>query len=137
MNLARLGNKYLADEEPWKVIKQDEERVKTIMFVALQIATGLAVLSEPFLPFTSKKLKNILNVASATLSDQNVNPEHNRSLRWADVSQKETLLPSKHQINKAELLFRKIEDPEILRRPTQTKNPCHKKTPLPSMILQN
>ena len=64
MNLARLGNKYLADEEPWKVIKTDEERVKTIMNVALQIATGLAVLSEPFLPFTSNKLKNILNLSS-------------------------------------------------------------------------
>ena len=57
MNLARLGNKYLADEEPWKVIKLDEERVKTIMYVAIQIATALAVISEPFLPFTSSKLK--------------------------------------------------------------------------------
>ena len=54
MNLARLGNKYLADEEPWKKIKTDPERVKTIMFVALQIATGLSVLCEPFLPFTNK-----------------------------------------------------------------------------------
>ena len=59
MNLASLGNKYLADEEPWKVIKIDEERVKTIMYVALQIASALAVLSEPFLPFTSTKLKGI------------------------------------------------------------------------------
>ena len=63
MNLARLGNKYLADQEPWKLIKTDEERVKTIMFVALQIATGLAILSEPFLPFTSNKLKGILRHA--------------------------------------------------------------------------
>src|SRR5210317_1634229 len=62
MNLARLGNKYLADEEPWKVIKEDKERVQTIMYIALQIATALAVLSEPFLPFTSHKLNNILNV---------------------------------------------------------------------------
>ncbi|MEL6484915.1 MAG: methionine--tRNA ligase, partial [Bacteroidota bacterium] len=61
LNLARLGNKYLADAEPWKLIKTDEERVKTIMYVALQLATGLAALSEPFLPFTSKKLKQILN----------------------------------------------------------------------------
>lgn len=102
MNLARLGNKYLADEEPWKVIKEDEERVKTIMFVALQIATGLAVLSEPFLPFTSDKLKNILAVRSSAVETS-----------WNDVSSKETLLPSGHQINKAELLFRKIEDTEI------------------------
>ena len=115
MNLARLGNKYLADEEPWKVIKQDEERVKTIMFIALQIATALAVLSEPFLPFTSKKLKNILNIASTTLSEpvSLSATDRSRSHRWDDVSQKETLLPANHQINKAELLFRKVEDAEI------------------------
>ncbi|WP_431166656.1 methionine--tRNA ligase [Tenacibaculum halocynthiae] len=99
MNLARLGNKYLADEEPWKVIKQDEERVKTIMYVALQIASGLAVLSEPFLPFTSTKLKSILNL--------------DNSLTWASVAEKDVLLNSEHQINKAELLFSKIEDKTI------------------------
>ena len=102
MNLARLGNKYLADEEPWKVIKQDEERVKTIMYVALQIASALAVLSEPFLPFTSKKLKTILAVGSSAVETS-----------WANVSIKEVLLPAEHQINKGELLFRKIEDKEI------------------------
>ena len=103
MNLARLGNKYLADEEPWKVIKQDEERVKTIMFVALQIATGLAILSEPFLPFTSNKLKTILNITS----------REDEVLNWQDVSSVETLLASNHTIGRAELLFRKIEDEEI------------------------
>ncbi len=102
MNLARLGNKYLADEEPWKVIKQDEERTKTIMFVAIQIATALAVLSEPFLPFTSIKLKNILAIASGEIENA-----------WNEIATKETLLPSTHQINKGELLFRKIEDKEI------------------------
>lgn len=102
MNLARLGNKYLADEEPWKVIKQDSERVKTIMFVALQIATGLAVLSEPFLPFTSEKLKNILAVRSSGVDTS-----------WTEMETKEVLLPADHQINKAELLFRKVEDQEI------------------------
>lgn len=104
MNLARLGNKYLADAEPWKVIKVDEERVKTIMNVALQIAAGLAVLSEPFLPFTSSKLKNILNLTST---------EGSPGESWNDVSLKEELLNPDHQINKAELLFRKIEDSEI------------------------
>ena len=104
MNLARLGNKYLADEEPWKLIKTDEERVKTIMYVALQIATGLAVLSEPFLPFTCVKLKNILNIVSS---------DSEKPLSWDAVSSKETLLASGHQINKSELLFRKIEDAEI------------------------
>lgn len=98
MNLARLGNKYLADEEPWKVFKVDEERTKTIMFVALQIASALATLSEPFLPFTSNKLKGIL----ATNENS-----------WNDISTKQTLLPAGHQIGKAELLFSKIEDETI------------------------
>jgi len=102
MNLARLGNKYLADEEPWKVIKVDEERVKTIMYVALQIASALAVVSEPFLPFTSTKLKNILNVSSSAVKNS-----------WKDVTEKDILLPANHQINKAELLFSKIEDKTI------------------------
>ena len=98
MNLARLGNKYLADEEPWKKIKVDEERVKTIMYVALQIAAGLAVVSEPFLPFTSSKLKSILQL---------------QELSWDDVTEKDILLSSGHQIGKSELLFSKIEDKTI------------------------
>ncbi|WP_434037116.1 methionine--tRNA ligase [Formosa sp. 4Alg 33] len=99
MNLARLGNKYLADEEPWKMIKVDEARTQTIMFVALQIASGLATLCEPFLPFTSAKLKGILN-----LSDEN---------SWDSISTKDVLLPANHQIEKGELLFSKIEDDTI------------------------
>lgn len=102
MNLARLGNKYLADAEPWKLIKTDEERVKTIMYVALQIATGLAVLSEPFLPFTSEKLKGILNVRSSAVETN-----------WDDIATHDVLLPAGHQLNPSELLFRKIEDEEI------------------------
>ena len=101
MNLARLGNKYLADEEPWKVIKVDEERVKTIMYVALQISAALAVVSEPFLPFTSDKLKKMLHISN----------ENDRS--WNDVSEKEVLLPANHQIGFAELLFSKIEDKTV------------------------
>ena len=99
MNLARLGNKYLADEEPWKVIKLDENRVQTIMYVALQISAALAVVSEPFLPFTSIKLKNILNIDT--------------NLSWQNVTNNAILLPKTHQINKAELLFSKIEDNAI------------------------
>lgn len=102
MNLARLGNKYLADEEPWKVIKVNEARVQTIMYVALQISSALATLSEPFLPFTSNKLKNILNVTSSAVE-----------MSWNDISVKEILLPSGHQIAEAELLFSKIEDETI------------------------
>lgn len=102
MNVARLGNKYLADEEPWKVIKQDEDRVKTVMYVALQIAAGLAVLSEPFLPFTSNNLKNML--AFDTL---------NNIPAWNDIAEKDVLLPAEHTVEKASLLFTKVEDEEI------------------------
>ncbi|SDS56123.1 methionyl-tRNA synthetase [Polaribacter sp. KT25b] len=99
MNLARLGNKYLADEEPWKVIKVDAERVQTIMYVAMQISAALAVVSEPFLPFTSDKLKGILNI--------------DNSFTWEDITEKDVLLPANHEVNKAELLFSKIEDKTI------------------------
>jgi len=104
MNVARLGNKYLADEEPWKTFKTDSERTKTILFVSLQIAAALAVLCEPFLPFTSGKLKTILNVSSSTVE---------RSLEWSDISSTKTLLPSNHKIGKAALLFSKIEDEQV------------------------
>ncbi len=139
MNLARLGNKYLADEEPWKVIKLDEKRVQTIMFVALQITAGLAVLSEPFLPFTSVKLKGILNIRhnkessdevisskdeiatsqknetrnDIEISSTDSTTENRIENSWNDVSEKDVLLPANHQIGKAELLFQKIEDAEI------------------------
>ena len=102
MNLARLGNKYLADEEPWKTIKVDEARTQTVMYVALQIASALATLCEPFLPFTSTKLKGILNVTLSAVETS-----------WNEVSTKEILLPAGHQIGKAELLFSKIEDETI------------------------
>ena len=97
MNLARLGNKYLADQEPWKIIKTDEERVKTILNVSLQIAANLAVLSQPFLPFTAKKLFKMLNMPG---------------LDWnrAGIS---NLLSEGHQLNEAALLFDKIEDEAI------------------------
>jgi methionyl-tRNA synthetase len=100
MNFARLGNKYLADEEPWKQVKTDPERVQTIMYVALQIAAGLSVLSEPFLPFTSKKLTSMLNLQKGAIA-------------WNEVSEKEVLLVGGHAIGKATLLFAKIEDAEV------------------------
>ena len=98
MNLARLGNKYLADAEPWKVVKTAPERVQTIMYVALQIAAALAVVSEPFLPRTSQKLKTMLNLEPLT---------------WADIESGDPLLKSSHQIGEAYLLFEKIQDTEI------------------------
>jgi len=100
MNLARLGNKYLADEAPWKEVKTNPERVQTILYVALQIASGLSVLCAPFMPFTSKKLQGILNT-------------NNESLNWEAVSTEKALLSAGHQINEVSLLFAKIEDEEI------------------------
>ena len=113
MNLARLGNKYLADEEPWKVIKEDEARVQTIMYIALQIASALATLSEPFLPFTSRKLKEILRFTQNDKNENNCHAELVEASHWEDISSKDTLLPTDHKIGKAELLFSKIEDKEI------------------------
>lgn len=100
MNLARLGNKYLADEEPWKVIKENPARVQTQMYVALQIAAALSVLSEPFLPFTAAKLRNMLNLTDS-------------SLKWNDISFTADLLKAGSKIGHAELLFSKIEDDAI------------------------
>jgi len=99
MNLARLGNQFLQANEPWKKIKEDPEAVKGIMYVALQIASALAVLSEPFLPFTSKKLKNILALDA--------------DLSWNDVATGDELISTGHKINPGELLFAKIDDKEI------------------------
>ncbi|WP_425076579.1 methionine--tRNA ligase [Psychroserpens sp. S379A] len=117
MNLARLGNKYLADEEPWKLIKTDEARTKTIMFVALQIASALATLSEPFLPFTSEKLKQILRLAQNDnkVSSSDSTKENCIENLWTEISSKDVLLPSGHTIQqgKPELLFTKIEDQTI------------------------
>src|SRR5690606_39265748 len=102
MNVACLGNKYLADEEPWKLIKTDEERVKTQMYVALQIAAALSTLAEPFLPFSAAKLKKMLNVTSSGVE-----------MTWNQVAETSDLIPAGHQIGQAELLFAKIEDEEI------------------------
>ncbi len=99
MSLARLGNKYLADTEPWKVIKTDEERVKTILNIALQISANLAIVMEPFLPFTAEKLRKILNADSTML-------------QWDSLGCA-TLLPIGHQLGEAVLLFDKIEDDAI------------------------
>jgi len=98
MNLARLGNKYLTETEPWKVFKTDVERVKTILNVSLQICANLALLSEPFLPFTSKKLLKMLNLSVSN---------------WEAAGDSKLLLAG-HQINEPEFLFEKIEDEQIV-----------------------
>jgi len=97
MNLARLGNKYLADTEPWKISKEESQRIATILAISLQIAANLAILSEPFLPFTSKSLFEQLNLTS---SDWNTAGASN-------------LIPAGHQLGAATLLFAKIEDEQM------------------------
>lgn len=97
MELARIGNKYLADMEPWKLVKTDAARTATIMHVALQIAANLAIAFEPFMPFTAKKLRGMLNMGE---------------IRWADLGSTD-LLKAGSSIGKVELLFEKIEDDVI------------------------
>lgn len=97
MNIARLGNKYLADTEPWKVFKTDPDRVATILNIALQITANITILAEPFLPFTTAKLGKMINASN---------------LGWSKGGDT-NLLASGHAIEQPELLFDKIEDDEI------------------------
>ena len=97
MNLARAGNKYLADNEPWKIAAVDEKRVRTIMNVSLQICANLSILMEPFLPFTAGRLTVMLNLGA---------------FKWLNAGRADLLSPG-HQINDAALLFEKIEDSAI------------------------
>ena len=97
MNLARIGNKYIADSEPWKVVKTDPERVKTVIYISLQLTANLAIAFEPFLPFSSEKLRKMLNM---------------ESFEWNRLGRTDLLVPG-HQLAKPELLFEKIEDDVI------------------------
>ena len=97
MNLARIGNKYFADTEPWKLIKTDEERVKTIMNVAIQIAANLTIAFDPFLPFSTIRLREMMNL---------------KKFEWDDFG-RDDLVPENHQLGKSEVLFPKIEDVAI------------------------
>ena len=98
MNLARIGNKYLADTEPWKLAKTDMERTATVLHVALQIAANLAIAFEPFLPFSSEKLKTMLNM--------------DNSIGWEDLGRID-LLSAGNPLGEVSLLFEKIEDATI------------------------
>ncbi|HLW50341.1 MAG TPA: methionine--tRNA ligase [Sphingobacteriaceae bacterium] len=97
MNVARLGNKYLADAEPWKLIKTDEERVKTVLNVGLQIASNLAILSQPFLPHTASKMFSMLKLEHWT---------------WEHAGRRDLLIPG-HQLGTSALLFEKISDEQV------------------------
>ncbi|WP_313504346.1 methionine--tRNA ligase [Kaistella carnis] len=98
MNLARFGNQYLQIEEPWKTIKDNPEKAASSLFIAAQIAVGLAQICEPFLPFSAEKLQKMFNVSQMT---------------WKDIKNEKVLIKTGHQINPAELLFSKIEDETI------------------------
>ncbi len=98
MNLARFGNQYLQIEEPWKTIKDNPEKAAGSLFIAAQIAVGLAQICEPFLPFSAEKLQKMFNVSQ---------------LNWSDIKNEKVLIKTGHQINPAELLFSKIEDETI------------------------
>lgn len=97
MNLARIGNKYLADTEPWKLAKNDMGRVATILNLALQITANLSIAFEPFLPFSAKKIREFINM---------------ENLSWKQLGRTD-LLPMGHELNKSDLLFAKIEDEAI------------------------
>jgi len=99
MDLARAGNKYLADTEPWKLFKQSDKKVRTetILNISIHITASLSILCEPFMPFTAQKLKNMLNIKSS---------------KWScasDINQ----IPAGHQLNSPQLLFSRIEDEQI------------------------
>ena len=132
MNVARLGNKYLADEEPWKMVKTDPERVKTQMYVALQIATALGILSEPFLPFTSEKLSRILVIPTKEdSSDSELAKQSHKG--WETVSKSSELVKPGHKIGQAEILFAQIDDAEIQKQidkleATKTANKMENRT---------
>ena len=98
MNLARFGNQYLQIEEPWKTIKDNPEKAANSLFIAAQIAVGLAQICEPFLPFSAEKLQKMFNVSQ---------------LNWEDLKEEKILIETGHQINEASLLFSKIEDETI------------------------
>ncbi len=119
MNLARIGNKYIADSEPWKVVKTDPERVKTIIYISLQLTANLAIAFEPFLPFSSEKLRKMLNM---------------ESFEWNRLGRTD-LLQAGHRLAKPELLFEKIEDDVIeaqVQKLLDTKKPMRKPTIRPS-----
>ena len=97
MNLARIGNKYIADCEPWKVWKTDPKRVETILYISLQLVANLAIAFEPFLPFSSAKLRKMINIDGCD---------------WNQLGATD-LLKAGHQLNEPELLFEKIEDETI------------------------
>ncbi len=148
INVARLGNKYLADEEPWNTFKTDPERIKTQLYIAAQISAFLALVCEPFLPFTSEKIENIFNLKDINYSlrkfnlissfviekNTSIEPTINfKELRWNQYEKiAGEIIPENHKINEASLLFSKIEDDVIeaqIQKLEQTKQDNKKTNP--------
>ena len=117
MSLARLGNKYLAETEPWKLIKTNPERVKTIMNISLQITANLSIVLEPFMPIKSTELASLLNL----------------NLQKWDKAGNENLIPKGHRINNPILLFTKIEDDKIEKQIEKLEYSSQKKSKFPPM----
>ena len=117
MSLARLGNKYLAETEPWKLIKSNPERVKTIMNISLQITANLTIILEPFMPKKSNELASLLNI----------------DLKKWDNAGNENLISEGHQINKPNILFSKIEDDKIEKQIEKLKSSSQKQAKYPPM----
>jgi methionyl-tRNA synthetase len=122
MNIARIGNKYLAEQEPWKLIKSDSNRVRTIMNTALQIVTALSVISEPFLPFSANKLQLILNLKN--------------KLSWVDLLSLKEYLEDGHIINETSLLFSKIEDSQIEKQLLKLRNKVNDVSSNQELVLE-
>jgi len=124
MNFAHLGNKYLAETEPWKTIKSDRERTATILYTALQMVANLSIVFEPFLPFSAEKIRQFLQIDT---------------LSWDRLGDTD-ILPVGHELGKSELLFEKIED-EVIERQIQrlrdTKKANETKTYKPAPIKEN
>ena len=124
MNLARIGNKYLAETEPWKLAKTDMNRVATILNISLQIAANLSIAFEPFLPFTSQRLREMLNLST---------------FDWKELG-KMNLLAEGHQLNTPELLFEKIEDEQVeaqIRKLNDTKKQNEANAFTPQAVKEN
>ena len=122
MNIARIGNKYLAEQEPWKLIKSDSNRVRTIMNTALQIVTALSVITEPFLPFSANKLQLILNLKN--------------KLSWRDLLSSKEYLEDGHTINETSLLFSKIEDSQIEKQLLKLRNKVNDVSSNQELVLE-
>ena len=122
INIARIGNKYLAEQEPWKLIKSDSNRVRTVMNTALQIVTALSVISEPFLPFSANKLQLILNLKNKP--------------SWGDLLSLKEYLEDGHIINETSLLFSKIEDSQIEKQLLKLRNKVNDVSSNQELVLE-